>query len=98
MQWHHLHSVSLMAPQYLQLWHAANQLVGHLHLRTGGIVEGHQLRGQVLVAIEEPVVGREKPGNLGAKRDKRLIPLLAGLRSLPPQGRVLCPWEPQASV
>lgn len=47
---------------YLQLWHAANQLVRHLHLGTGGIVKRHQLRGQVLVPIEQPDAEREKPG------------------------------------
>lgn len=62
MQWSHPHiPSSFTGLEYLQLWHAANQLVGNLHLRTGGIVQGHQLRSQVLVAIEEPVVGQEKP-------------------------------------
>ena len=44
---------------YLQLRHAANELIGHLHVRAAGIVERDKLRGQVLVAIEEPGMGRE---------------------------------------
>ena len=45
----------------LKLWlrHAANELIGHLHVRAAGIVERDKLRGQVLVAIEEPGMGRE---------------------------------------
>ena len=44
---------------YLQLRHAANELIGHLHIRAAGIVKRDKLRGQVLVAIEEPGMGRE---------------------------------------
>lgn len=50
---------------YLQLRHAADELIGHLHIRAAGVVEGDQLGGQVLVAIEEPSVGREMPGRAG---------------------------------
>lgn len=54
-----------MAHAHLQLGHAADELVGHLHIRTAGIVEGDKLGSQVLVAIEEPGVGRETPGKAG---------------------------------
>ena len=48
-----------MAQAYLQLRHAANELVGNLHMRVAGIVERDKLGGKVLVAIEEPGVGTE---------------------------------------
>lgn len=54
-----------MTQTYLQLRHAADELIGHLHIRAVGIVEGDKLGGQVLVAIEEPSVGREIPGRAG---------------------------------
>ena len=69
-----------MAWAYLQLGHAANELVGHLHIGAGGIVEGHELRGQVLVAIEEPDVGRKKLGKAGSREQARRLSLLCFLR------------------
>lgn len=48
-----------MVQAYLQLRHAANELIGHLHIRAAGIVKRNKLGGQVLVAIEEPDVGRK---------------------------------------
>lgn len=51
-----------MAQAHLQLRHPADELVGHLHIRGAGIVKGDELGGQVLVAIEEPGVGRKMPG------------------------------------
>lgn len=59
---------------YLQLRHAADELVGHLHIRTAGIVEGDKLGSQVLVAIEEPGVGREIPGRAGRWDGEDLSP------------------------
>lgn len=63
-----------MACGYLQLGHAADELVGHLHIRAAGIVEGNKLGSQVLVAIEEPGAGRETPGRAGRWHGEDLSP------------------------
>lgn len=61
---------------YLQLRHGADELVRHLHVRAAGVVEGDKLRGQVLVAIEEPGVEMETPRRVGRRWEgEDLIPL-----------------------
>lgn len=57
--------LSPIASAYLQLGHGADELIWHLHVGAAGIVEGDQLGGQVLVAVEEPGAGMETPGGVG---------------------------------
>jgi hypothetical protein len=57
-----------VVPAYLQLRHAANELVGHLDIRAAGVVQGDELGGQVLVAVEQPGVQREEPGKAGSQQ------------------------------
>lgn len=38
---------------YLELRHGANELIGHLDIGAVGVIQWDELRGQVLVAVEE---------------------------------------------
>lgn len=39
---------------YLELWHAADELVGQCHGWFVGVVKGNELRGQVAVPVKQP--------------------------------------------
>lgn len=38
---------------YLQLWHAANQLIGQTHIWLGGVVERNKLWGQIAIPMKK---------------------------------------------
>lgn len=46
---------------YLQLWHAANQLIGQAHIWLGGVVERNELWGQIAIPMKEP--GKKESNN-----------------------------------
>ena len=50
---------------YLQLWHAANELIGKCHVWFIGVVEWDELWGQISVFVEQSE--RERKAHLGNK-------------------------------
>lgn len=59
----------MLLAAYLQLRHAANELVGKCHRGPAGVVEWDELRGQISVSVEQPE--REK----GWLREQAVRPL-----------------------
>lgn len=43
---------AVLMGQYLQLWHAANEFIGELHLGPVGVVRRDQLRGQITIPVK----------------------------------------------